>query len=228
MKVFLDITIGGMSIGRIIIRLYDDILPRTCENFKCLCTGEKGVGKVTGQPLTYEGSIFHRIIPGFMCQGGDFSNRNGTGGESIYGGKFADEGFPIRHTRAGIVSMANSGPNSNGSQFFITTVPTPHLDGKHVAFGEVVEGMDVVAKMEQVECVNNKPIALQQIVIRACGLVEKHKKQERKEVKHKKKHRKDKHSHREKHHRRHRDDDSHEHKHRHRHSKVRSLILFQI
>ncbi|KAG9398298.1 hypothetical protein AC1031_014887 [Aphanomyces cochlioides] len=143
----------------------------TSENFRALCTGEKGLGTTTHKPLSYKGSIFHRIIDGFMCQGGDFSNRNGTGGESIYGAKFKDENFLHRHTRAGLLSMANAGPNTNGSQFFITLAPTKHLDGKHVVFGEVIKGMDVVYAMEAVpKGRNDKPT--HDVVIADCGVLE--------------------------------------------------------
>ena len=167
-KVFFDITIGGDAAGRVTFELFADTVPKTAENFRALCTGEKGTGN-SGKPLHFKGSAFHRIIPQFMCQGGDFTRGNGTGGESIYGDKFADENFDLKHEGPGTLSMANAGPGTNGSQFFICTVKTEWLDGKHVVFGKVVDGMDVVEKMEAVGSRGGATSA--PVVIADCGEV---------------------------------------------------------
>ncbi|OUM62544.1 hypothetical protein PIROE2DRAFT_20796 [Piromyces sp. E2] len=167
--VYFDITIGGENEGRIVMELFDDVVPKTCANFKALCTGEKGNSPISGIPLCYKGSIFHRVIKNFMIQGGDFTNFNGTGGESIYGEKFEDENFEKKHDSEGLLSMANAGKNTNGSQFFITTTKTPHLDGKHVVFGKVIKGMSVVREIEnQPTNSNDKPD--KDCVISDCGV----------------------------------------------------------
>lgn len=169
-RVFFDITIGGQPAGRIVFELFADVCPKTAENFRALCTGEKGLGK-SGKPLHFKGSSFHRIIPQFMCQGGDFTRGNGTGGESIYGARFPDETFAGKagvHPGPGVLSMANAGPNTNGSQFFITTVATPHLNGKHVVFGQVVSGYEVVQKMEATGSRSGATSAA--VVIADCGM----------------------------------------------------------
>lgn len=158
-KVYMDIAADNTSIGRIVMELRSDAVPKTAENFRALCTGEKGFG--------YKNSTFHRIIPQFMCQGGDFTAHNGTGGKSIYGNKFEDENFKLKHTEPGILSMANAGPNTNGSQFFLCTVKTEWLDGKHVVFGKVVEGLDVVKKMEGYGSQSGKTKA--KITVSDCG-----------------------------------------------------------
>merc|ERR1711981_739490 len=158
-RVFFDIEAGGEKLGKVVMELRFDVVPRTCENFRALCTGEKGYG--------FKGSSFHRVIPGFMCQGGDFTAGNGTGGKSIYGLKFKDENFQLKHTGAGVLSMANAGPNTNGSQFFLCTVQTSWLDGKHCVFGNATKGMEVVKAIEAVGSQSGK--TAQPVVIADCG-----------------------------------------------------------
>ncbi|KAH8670867.1 cyclophilin-like domain-containing protein [Xylariales sp. PMI_506] len=166
-RVFFDIKIGSKPAGRVTFELYNDIVPKTAENFRALCTGEKGLGK-SGKPLHYKGSMFHRVIKQFMIQGGDFTEGNGTGGESIYGAKFDDENFEKKHDRPFLLSMANAGPGTNGSQFFVTTVPTPHLDGKHVVFGEVRSGKSIIRQVENLPTqAGDKPN--KDAVIEDCG-----------------------------------------------------------
>lgn len=167
--VYFDIALNGELAGRITVELFKHVVPKTAENFRQLCTGEAGKGK-SGKRLNFMGSVFHRVIPGFMCQGGDFTRGDGTGGESIYGEKFRDENFQMKHTGKGILSMANSGPHTNGSQFFICTAATPHLDGKHVVFGQVVSGYEVVQKMERVGSSSGK--TSKKVTIHECGEVE--------------------------------------------------------
>jgi peptidylprolyl isomerase len=169
-KVFFEITIDGKAAGRIEMELFADTCPKTAENFLQLCVGTKSK---TGKPLAFKGSSFHRVIPDFMCQGGDFTLGDGRGGESIYGGKFDDETFEGKagkHFGPGTLSMANAGPNTNGSQFFLCTAATPHLDGKHVVFGQVVKGYDVVKKIEAVGSRSGKTSA--KVTISDCGKVE--------------------------------------------------------
>ena len=164
--VFFDIAIDDKSAGRIEMTLRADVVPKTAENFRALCTGEKGIG-TQGKPLHFMGTAFHRVISDFMAQGGDFTRGNGTGGESIYGAKFADENFHLRHTGPGTLSMANAGPGTNGSQFFLCTVKTDWLDGKHVVFGSVTKGMDVVKAIEATGSANGT--TSHKVVIAQCG-----------------------------------------------------------
>lgn len=165
-RVFFDISQGGDALGKVVFELFNDIVPKTTENFRALCTGEKGKG-TSGIPLHFKGSIFHRVIKSFMIQGGDFTAGNGTGGESIYGEKFEDENFELKHEKPFLLSMANAGPGTNGSQFFVTTVPTPHLDGKHVVFGEVVSGKSIIRRVENTAVTDDKPDA--DVTITDCG-----------------------------------------------------------
>ncbi|CAB0006515.1 unnamed protein product [Nesidiocoris tenuis] len=167
-RVFFDVEVGGLPIGRIVFQLFSDKVPITSENFRCLCTGEKGAGKTSGKQLHYKGIIFHRVVKDFMVQGGDFTVGNGTGGESIYGGTFDDESLEGKHDRPYLLSMANRGKDTNGSQFFITTQPAPHLDGVHVIFGEVVSGQNVVTHIEQLP-VDRMSRPLQDAKVVNCG-----------------------------------------------------------
>ncbi|CAH3192432.1 unnamed protein product [Porites evermanni] len=179
-RCFFDVQINGSPAGRIIFELFADICPKTSDNFRALCTGEKGLSRTSGKALHYKGSGFHRVIKDFMIQGGDFTKGNGTGGESIYGGTFNDEGFHLKHETAMLLSMANRGPNTNGSQFFITTQPAPHLDGIHVIFGHVLQGQEIVSEIE-IQRVDDKSRPLVDVKIINCGeLIPKAKAKEKK------------------------------------------------
>lgn len=169
-RVWFDITIGGNPAGKVVFELFKNVVPLTAENFRALCTGEKGVGKA-GVPLHFKGCSFHRCISNFMIQGGDFTRGDGTGGESIYGAKFEDENFSVDHTVPGLLSMANSGPATNGSQFFVTTVPTPHLNNKHVVFGRVIRGYGVVKAVES-EPTDGNSRPSKACIIADCGELE--------------------------------------------------------
>lgn len=166
-RVYFDITMQNKPLGRIVIGLYGSVTPKTCHNFETLC---KGTTSDDGQQLGYKGSAFHRIIPNFMIQGGDFTHHNGTGGISVYGSKFPDENFKLKHTGPGVLSMANSGKNTNGSQFFICTTKTTHLDGRHVVFGVVESGWDVVKEIESMGSRSGTPRA--SMKISDCGVLE--------------------------------------------------------
>ncbi|KAA0147108.1 hypothetical protein FNF29_07598 [Cafeteria roenbergensis] len=166
--VYMDLSIGSSAAGRVLFELFSDTVPRTAENFRQLCTGEGGVGKSSGKRLHFLGCAFHRVIPGFMMQGGDFTAGDGTGGESVYGRTFRDEDLSAQHSTAGLLSMANAGPHTNGSQFFVLFRPAPHLDGKHVVFGRVVSGMDVVRAVERVPTGSgDRPKSA--VVVSSCG-----------------------------------------------------------
>ena len=168
-KVYMDITINEKAIGRLLFELRSDVTPKTAENFRKLCVGGNGKSS-SGHEIWFKNSKFHRIIPGFMCQGGDFTKHNGTGGQSIYGAQFNDENFKLKHTEPGVLSMANAGPHTNGSQFFVTCEATPWLDGKHVVFGSLVEGLDVLKLIEKEGTSSGTP--RQKVVISDCGQIE--------------------------------------------------------
>lgn len=167
-KCYFDISIGNQDCGRIVFKLFQDKCPKTCENFRALCTGECGLGRVSGKPLHYRGSPFHRVVRNFIIQGGDITERNGKGGDSIYDGQFDDENLNLAHDEPYLLSMANRGPNTNKSQFFITTNEAPHLDGKHVVFGRVVSGLDTILRIERQE-VDSRARPLKDVIIRDCG-----------------------------------------------------------
>jgi len=184
-RCFFDIEIGGVGVGRVILELFANKCPKTCDNFRQLCTGEGGLGTTTEKPLHYKNSVFHRVIKDFMIQGGDFSNSNGTGGESVYGGTFEDEDLTGKHDEPFLLSMANRGPNTNGSQFFILTQPAPHLNGVHVVFGKVAVGQAIIKQIEGLP-VDRKSRPLSDVRVVNCGeLVLLKKKKEKKPKKEK-------------------------------------------
>lgn len=211
---YLDVSTSQQKLGRIVVELFTDICPKTCENFAKLCTGEAGVGRLTGKPLHYKGCKFHRVIKNFMIQSGDFSKGTGSGGESIFTGTFDDENFTLKHTEPFMLSMANRGSNTNGSQFFITTKPTPHLDGVHVVFGKVISGQDVVVMIENVE-VDRKARPLVDVIIDDCGIFQKI---DSPEESSKSESRKRKHKHKEKKSKKSKKKEKKKHKKKHRHS----------
>eukprot|EP01064_Diplonema_japonicum_P009201 TRINITY_DN1667_c15_g1_i1.p2 TRINITY_DN1667_c15_g1~~TRINITY_DN1667_c15_g1_i1.p2 ORF type:complete len:294 (+),score=103.25 TRINITY_DN1667_c15_g1_i1:55-882(+) len=175
--VFFDMEQGGAKLGKIVMELYADVVPKTAENFRALCTGEKGdCKKARGKKLHYKGSKFHRCIKGFMIQGGDFTNGNGTGGESIYGTTFKDENFKLKHNELGQLSMANAGPNTNGSQFFLTTSTPAYLNGKHTVFGKIIEGYQIATKIEATKT-NRQDAPLKPVIIANCGEIKKKEKE---------------------------------------------------
>lgn len=177
-RVYFDIEINNKPQGRIVMELFKNVTPRCAENFRQLCTGESGKKSQNGKPLNYKGSIFHRVIREFMMQGGDFTHFSGQGGESIYGKTFPDENFKLKHEIRGLLSMANAGKNTNGSQFFITFVPTPHLNGKHTVFGRVESGYDICQKIEKLK-VKSTDKPFETVRIASCGEIKKEVKEQR-------------------------------------------------
>ncbi|PVD28305.1 hypothetical protein C0Q70_10892 [Pomacea canaliculata] len=167
--VYMDISIEDEDVGRLVIELFSDCVPKTCANFKALCTGEKGISEETGMNLTFKNSIFHRLVPNGWIQGGDFYHGRGNGGESVYGSVFEDENFSVPHNRRGILGMANKGRHTNGSQFYITLQPTQWMDTKYVAFGQIIEGTETLRRMETEKTMNERPV--RDIKIHDCGVL---------------------------------------------------------
>ncbi|WWC58184.1 uncharacterized protein I303_100720 [Kwoniella dejecticola CBS 10117] len=173
-RTFFDFSVGDKPLGRVVFELFNDVVPMTADNFRALCTGEKGISKISNVPLHYKGCPVHRVIDGFMIQGGDFTKRNGSGGESIYGGPFEDERLEGEGTevdKKGLLVMANRGPNTNGSQFFITLAPSPHLTGRHVVFGKVVFGLEHIEAIGKLST-DDRDRPLTPVVISHCGELE--------------------------------------------------------